>query len=69
MFETTLVIVVAFVVWMAMEGWIIKMPKAMGVPVRLRFKKLSKRFSLRSLLLVFTAMALVLGLVIWAVRG
>jgi hypothetical protein len=62
------VILLMFVAWLAIEGGVLGMPMAQQANLKLRSVPLPKRFSLRTLLLVTTLIAVAFGLVAWLNR-
>jgi hypothetical protein len=61
--EKVIVVVLLFVVWLALQGGLPGGEGAtLGVPPRLKQSRLLFRFSLRTLLIVVTAIAVLLGI-------
>jgi hypothetical protein len=59
------VVVLGLIVWLAIDGWFPGMPIVRGKQPRLRLAPYPVRFSLRTLLIATTLVALVLGLIVW----
>ena len=64
MLEATIVAVLAFVVWVAMGGGISLRPSTSGSHKKLKVSRLPFRFSLRTLLIAITLVAVVLGVLV-----
>jgi hypothetical protein len=65
--EAALVAVLAFAVLFALDGWVAP-PGFRTNRQSIKTKKLPFKFSLRTLLIVTTIIALVLGLIVWLNR-
>jgi hypothetical protein len=65
--EATIVVVLIVLVWIAIEGWL-GAPLTGGTSPRLRSSRQPFRFSLRTLLILTTLVAVILGLGVWLAR-
>ncbi len=65
--ETAVVATLGLVVWIAIQGWV-SVPQGRSKPERVICRRDSLRFSLRTLLIATTVIAVVLGLVVCVLK-